>query len=159
MHCQSASDCLLHRRLLSHMLTRNIYIAGGGVVQIVMPYIVFGLQKHHYTFIAWRLAFYVPASMHIIIALAIIILGQVCFAAYRWLAQLHISSVACGFEGVGSGHVGRVLSDCLMLKLLQSWSTSYVRPCQIRRRPSHLLLPYAVGTGCSPPVQDADRFD
>ncbi|KAK9842928.1 hypothetical protein WJX74_004522 [Apatococcus lobatus] len=50
--------------------------AGGGVIQIVMPYIVYGLSKHHFTFVAWRLAFYVPASMHIIIALLIILLGQ-----------------------------------------------------------------------------------
>ena len=42
-----------------------------------MPYIVVGLARHHYTFVAWRLAFYVPAAMHIIIALLIILLGQV----------------------------------------------------------------------------------
>ena len=55
-----------------------------------MPYIVIGLSHHHYTFIAWRLAFYVPASMHIIVALLIIFLGQA-----GLLGLLRINSFTC----------------------------------------------------------------
>ncbi len=43
-------------------------ITGGGAIQLIMPQIYDGLLKHHPSFIAWRWAFFVPGSLHIIVA-------------------------------------------------------------------------------------------
>ena len=50
---------------------------GGGVTQIVIPYITFGLAHHHPLFVAWRYTFLIPACLQIIMAVLILLLGQV----------------------------------------------------------------------------------
>lgn len=53
-------------------------LAGGGVTQIVMPYMTEGIAKHVPEFQAWRWAFFLPGGLFIIITFLILILGQVC---------------------------------------------------------------------------------
>ncbi|KAL3158244.1 hypothetical protein ABBQ38_010496 [Trebouxia sp. C0009 RCD-2024] len=50
--------------------------AGGGVTQIVMPYLAEGIGKHTYAFRAWRWAFFFPGCLHIIWALLILSFAQ-----------------------------------------------------------------------------------
>lgn len=51
--------------------------AGGGVTQIVMPYMTQGIAKYVPEFEAWRWAFFLPGFLFIFITCAILILGQV----------------------------------------------------------------------------------
>ena len=50
--------------------------AGGGVTQIVMPYITVGIAKYQPESLAWRYAFLVPACCHVVIAFLILSLAQ-----------------------------------------------------------------------------------
>ena len=52
--------------------------AGGGVTQIVMPYLTQGISHHVPEFQAWRYAFFFPGCMQILWALMILSFGQVC---------------------------------------------------------------------------------
>jgi len=52
--------------------------AGGGVTQIVMPYMTEGIAKHVPEYEAWRWAFFLPGCLYIIITFLILTLGQVC---------------------------------------------------------------------------------
>jgi MFS transporter, NNP family, nitrate/nitrite transporter len=49
---------------------------GGGVTQLVMPYLFQGIESSQPAFIAWRCAFLVPASAQVIMGLAILMFGQ-----------------------------------------------------------------------------------
>ena len=51
--------------------------AGGGVTQIVMPYMTEGIAKHVPEYEAWRWAFFLPGCLYIIITFLILTLGQV----------------------------------------------------------------------------------
>lgn len=42
-----------------------------------MPYLFKGISKHVPQYQAWRWAFFVPGAMHVLIALLILICGQV----------------------------------------------------------------------------------
>lgn len=53
-------------------------LAGGGVTQIVMPYMTEGIAKHVPEFEAWRWAFFLPGGLFILITFLVLILGQVC---------------------------------------------------------------------------------
>ncbi len=67
-----------HRNVVDRIL--NILLcarAGGGVTQIVMPYMTEGIAKHVPEFEAWRWAFFLPGGLFIIITFLILILGQV----------------------------------------------------------------------------------
>ena len=61
-----------------HML-RHCWLlrAGGGVTQIVMPYMTEGIAKHVPEYEAWRWAFFLPGCLFIIITFLILTLGQV----------------------------------------------------------------------------------
>ncbi|KAK9839619.1 hypothetical protein WJX81_001376 [Elliptochloris bilobata] len=50
--------------------------AGGGVTQIVMPYITVGIAKYQPETLAWRYAFLVPACCHVVIAFLILAFAQ-----------------------------------------------------------------------------------
>lgn len=50
--------------------------AGAGVVNLVMPYLYSGLENVQPSYIAWRLAFFIPAFIQIIIGLCVLIFGQ-----------------------------------------------------------------------------------
>ncbi|CAL8471937.1 g11479 [Coccomyxa elongata] len=52
--------------------------AGGGVTQIVMPYMTEGIAKHVPEFEAWRWAFFLPGGLFCIITLLILVFGQDC---------------------------------------------------------------------------------
>lgn len=58
--------------------------AGGGVTQIVMPYITVGIANSQPESLAWRYAFLVPACCHVVIAILILTLAQ---------ARMHGSSL------------------------------------------------------------------
>ena len=51
--------------------------AGGGVTQIVMPYMTEGIAKHVPEYEAWRWAYFLPGCLFIIITFLILTLGQV----------------------------------------------------------------------------------
>jgi hypothetical protein len=51
--------------------------AGGGVTQIVMPYMTEGIAKHVPEFEAWRWAFFLPGGLYICITFLIFMFGQV----------------------------------------------------------------------------------
>lgn len=53
-------------------------LAGGGITQIVMPYITVGIAQHQPETLAWRYAFLVPACCHVVIAVLILTLAQAC---------------------------------------------------------------------------------
>ena len=55
-----------------------LHPAGGGVTQIVMPYLTEGIEHHVPTFQAWRWAFFFPGCLQILWALMILTFGQVC---------------------------------------------------------------------------------
>ena len=69
MHCASSPLLLV--------LTASALGSGGGVTQIVIPYITFGLANHHPLFTAWRFTFLIPATGHFIMAILILLFGQV----------------------------------------------------------------------------------
>ncbi|KAK9809615.1 hypothetical protein WJX73_007601 [Symbiochloris irregularis] len=50
--------------------------AGGGATQIIMPYLTLAIGHHHPLHNAWRIAFFIPAICHIIMALLILFFGQ-----------------------------------------------------------------------------------
>ncbi|CAL5220962.1 g3068 [Coccomyxa viridis] len=52
--------------------------AGGGVTQIVMPYMTEGIAKHVPEYEAWRWAFFLPGCLYIVITFLILTLGQDC---------------------------------------------------------------------------------
>ena len=54
-----------------------MHAAGGGVTQIVMPYMTQGIAYHVPEFEAWRWAFFLPGFLFIFITCAILLLGQV----------------------------------------------------------------------------------
>ena len=54
------------------------WCTGGGVTQIVMPYLTEGISHHVPQFQAWRYAFFFPGCMQILWALMILSFGQVC---------------------------------------------------------------------------------
>ncbi|XP_024360978.1 high-affinity nitrate transporter 2.1 isoform X2 [Physcomitrium patens] len=51
---------------------------GGGATQIIMPLIFLWIRDsfHHPSFMAWRLAFFLPGTVHIFVGLLILFLGQ-----------------------------------------------------------------------------------
>lgn len=49
---------------------------GGGVTQLIMPFLFEGLENVQPTFIAWRCAFLIPASAQILIGICIMSFGQ-----------------------------------------------------------------------------------
>jgi len=51
--------------------------AGGGAIQLIMPQLYDGLLKHHPSFVAWRWAFFVPGSLHIIVAALVLFAATV----------------------------------------------------------------------------------
>ena len=67
MHCQS--------RPISENLV--VCVPGGGVTQIVMPYLAQGIEHHTYSFRAWRWAFFFPGCLQIIWGLMILWFAQV----------------------------------------------------------------------------------
>lgn len=54
---------------------------GGGVTQIVMPYMTEGIRKHVPEFEAWRWAFFLPGCLFIVITILILLFGQVVLAS------------------------------------------------------------------------------
>ena len=54
-----------------------LWSAGGGVTQIVMPYMTEGIAKHVPEYEAWRWAFFLPGCLYIVITFLILTLGQV----------------------------------------------------------------------------------
>lgn len=73
--------------------------AGGGVTQIVMPYLTEGIAHHVPTFQAWRYAFFFPGCLQIIWALMILFFGQVRLLPYMLCTAfricLSVSIAAC----------------------------------------------------------------
>lgn len=53
------------------------WLAGGGITQIVMPYLTEGIAHHVPEFQAWRYAFFFPGCLQILWALMILTFGQV----------------------------------------------------------------------------------
>lgn len=49
---------------------------GGGVTQFLMPVIYAGMLTHAPPFQAWRLAFFVPGSMHIVVGILVLFFAQ-----------------------------------------------------------------------------------
>lgn len=49
---------------------------GGGVTQLIMPYIYEGIADSQPNFIAWRCAFWIPAFAQVCIGIAILVFGQ-----------------------------------------------------------------------------------
>lgn len=49
---------------------------GGGVTQLIMPYLFAALENSQPTFIAWRCAFLIPASAQVLIGICIMTFGQ-----------------------------------------------------------------------------------
>lgn len=50
---------------------------GGGITHFLMPLIWQGISRTNPTFIAWRWAFFVPASCHVFMGIAVMLLSQV----------------------------------------------------------------------------------
>ena len=85
---QAASPETSHdtrRSLEPHVLQRKalpkqalLWNAGGGVTQIVMPYMTEGIARHVPEYEAWRWAFFLPGCLYIVITFLILTLGQVC---------------------------------------------------------------------------------
>jgi NNP family nitrate/nitrite transporter-like MFS transporter len=50
---------------------------GGGVTHFLMPLIWQGIARSTPAFIAWRWAFFVPASCHVLMGIAVMLLSQV----------------------------------------------------------------------------------
>lgn len=50
---------------------------GGGITHFLMPLIWQGLSKSAPSFIAWRWAFFVPASCHVIMGITVVLFSQV----------------------------------------------------------------------------------
>lgn len=50
---------------------------GGGVTHFLMPLIWQGISRSTPAFVAWRWAFFVPASCHVLMGIAIMLLAQV----------------------------------------------------------------------------------
>ena len=49
---------------------------GAGLTHLIMPYILTGIANTQPDFIAWRVAYFIPAFCQIIIGLAVLIFGQ-----------------------------------------------------------------------------------
>ncbi|CAG9466329.1 unnamed protein product [Pedinophyceae sp. YPF-701] len=49
---------------------------GGGITQLLMPVIFEGFQNSYTPFRAWRYVFFVPGSLHLIVALLILVFGR-----------------------------------------------------------------------------------
>jgi NNP family nitrate/nitrite transporter-like MFS transporter len=50
---------------------------GGGITHFLMPLIWQGIARSTPAFIAWRWAFFVPASCHVLMGIAVMLLSQV----------------------------------------------------------------------------------
>jgi NNP family nitrate/nitrite transporter-like MFS transporter len=50
---------------------------GGGITHFLMPIVWQGIAKSTPSFIAWRWAFFLPASCHVIMGIAVMVLSQV----------------------------------------------------------------------------------
>lgn len=90
-------------------------VSGGGVTQIVMPYLAQGIEKHTYSFRAWRWAFFFPGCLQIIWGLMILKFSQV---SYPKLAT-HLSQV------VISIHISSEFNQCCMLNFCFSTSCTF----------------------------------
>ena len=98
MHClQLAVTCTLPTASCLELRAAALG-TGGGVTQIVIPYITFGLAHHHPLFTAWRFTFLVPAAGHFIMAILILLLGQVGMQPIglhaEWCSQ-HLEAAHC----------------------------------------------------------------
>lgn len=50
--------------------------AGGGFTHLLMPWIYNAFAQSHEDFLAWRLAFFIPGCMHIVIAFVVLVFAQ-----------------------------------------------------------------------------------
>lgn len=55
-----------------------VRLSGGGVTQLVMPYLATEISKHTSEFLAWRWSFFLPGAMFVMIGFAILVFAQVC---------------------------------------------------------------------------------
>lgn len=75
----TADRCMVSVKVArGRLLMLCTWCIGGGVTQIVMPYLTEGISHHVPQFQAWRYAFFFPGCMQILWALMILSFGQVC---------------------------------------------------------------------------------